>query len=297
LISGDAPESLQLEASERGAVAFLQKPFEVRELDATLDMMTCSALSSTGDYGPVIRMPLLDDILSSGNLHSFFQPIVTLGSRTSVFGYESLARFRSESPMRNPDMLFKYAGRKKRIAELEFACIGAALREGAGLASTGLLFLNIHPDVFISGTGLRNALVSHSETAGVSRDRVVLEITEQSTLSGAPAVLATISELRKLGFRFAFDDIGVAASHLPLIDHVRPSFLKISQDFGTAFEADSTRTKIVTNLLSLARDFDCQLILEGIEHQATADAAAALGIPLGQGYFFGHPADASTFLK
>lgn len=297
LISGDAPESLQLEASERGAVAFLQKPFEVRELNATIDMMTCSALSSTGDYGPVIRMPLLDDILSSGNLHSFFQPIVRLGSRKSILGYEALARFRSESPMRNPDMMFKYAGRKKRIAELEFACIDIALREGAGLASTGLLFLNIHPDVFISGTGLRNALVSHSETAGVSPDRVVLEITEQSALSGAPAVLTTISELRKLGFRFAFDDIGVAYSHMPLIDHVRPSFLKISQDFGTAFEVDSTRTKIVTNLLSLARDFDCELILEGIEHQATADAAAALGIPFGQGYFFGHPADASTFVK
>ena len=47
LISGDAPEDLQREASERGAVAFLKKPFEVRELDATIDMLHCSAISAT----------------------------------------------------------------------------------------------------------------------------------------------------------------------------------------------------------------------------------------------------------
>ena len=32
LMTGDAPEAMQLEASERGAVAFLRKPFEVAEL-------------------------------------------------------------------------------------------------------------------------------------------------------------------------------------------------------------------------------------------------------------------------
>src|SRR5207253_10086120 len=47
LISGDGTEALQLEASRRGAVAFLQKPFEVQLLDSTLDLISCSALSST----------------------------------------------------------------------------------------------------------------------------------------------------------------------------------------------------------------------------------------------------------
>src|SRR5687768_14497129 len=35
LITGDAPEALQLEASERGAVGFLQKPFDPSALEAT----------------------------------------------------------------------------------------------------------------------------------------------------------------------------------------------------------------------------------------------------------------------
>ncbi len=295
LISGEGGEALQLEASQRGAVAFLQKPFDVRDLDATLDLMSCSVLSSAGEYGSLIRMPLLDEILESDALNPFFQPIVKLDGQKPVFGYEALARFRSESPLRNPDVLFQYAERKQRLSDLEFACMARALQAGARLAERGLIFLNVHPGSLAVGATFREALVSAAEKAGVSLDRIVLEITEQGSLNGTPAVLKTIAELRELSVRFAFDDIGVAYSHLPLMDVVRPSFLKISQHFGTAFETDSTRMKIVMNLLSLARDFNCQLILEGVEHQSTAEVATGLGIPLGQGFFFGHPADASTF--
>ena len=91
------------------------------------------------------------------------------------------------------------------------------------------------------------------------------------------------------------DDLGVAYSHLPMIDRVGPSFLKVSQDFGTGFENDSTKRKIVQNQLSLANDFGCELILEGIEDLPTARAAQDLQIPLGQGFLFGRPLDASQY--
>ncbi len=60
-----------------------------------------------------------------------------------------------------------------------------------------------------------------------------------------------------------------------------PAVLKTIGEFR-----DSTRMKIVMNRLSLARAFNCDLILEGAEH-STAEIAAGLGIPLGQQFFFG----------
>jgi len=296
LISGDAPEELQLEGSERGAVSFLKKPFEVQELDTTIDMLRCSAISASSGLDRVIRMTLLDDIVRSERLRPHFQPVVRLGAEPAVFGYESLARFRTDSPLRDPDVLFKYAVRKHRVVELELACIARALHDGAALARKALLFLNVHPDVFASGTSLHDTIVSQARQTGVALDRLVLEITEQGALAHTPAVLKTINDLRAKGIRFAFDDLGIAYSHLPLMDAVRPSFLKVSQHFGTAFEKDPTRMKIVMNLLSLANDFKCDLILEGIEDESTATAAAHLGIPLGQGYFFARPADPSAFV-
>lgn len=296
LISGDAPEALQLEASERGAVAFLKKPFEVRELDTTIDMLRCAAISARSGLDRVIRMMPLDAIIQSDLLRPQFQPVVRLGGEPAVFGYESLARFRTDSPFRDPEVLFKYASRKNRVVDLELACITRALRDGAPLTKKGLLFLNVHPDVFASGALLRATIVAQAEKAGVALDRLVLEITEQGSLGHTPAVIKVITDLHALGIRFAFDDVGVAYSHLPLMDVVGPSFLKVSQHFGTGFEKDPTRTKIVMNLLSLANDFKCDLILEGIEDESTATMAAHLGIPLGQGYFFARPGDAPTFV-
>ena len=129
----------------------------------------------------------------------------------------------------------------------------------------------------------------------MSLRRVVLEITEQGSLTDEHSALHTIERLKAAGVRFAFDDIGVAYSHLPFIGKVRPSFLKISQHFGTSFESDSTKTKIVHNLVALAKDFECDLILEGVESETTANAAQELGIKYGQGFWFARPAEATAF--
>ncbi len=297
LMTGDPSEALQLEASERGAVAFLSKPFEVGQLDSILDLMACSALSSSAtDATPLMRMPMLDEIVGSESLSPFFQPIVELRGEHPVFGYEALARYRDNYLLRDPEVLFQYAIRKQRILDLELACVSQALRAGEQLTRGKILFMNIHPEVLSHGRELRETLVRETQRHGVDPQRIVLEITEQASLKDDRSVFEGVERLRDLGIRFALDDVGVAYSHLPYIDRLRPSFLKISQHFGTAFETDPTKLKIVSNLQSLATDFDCELILEGIEHEATSDVAALMGIRYGQGFLFRHPAEASELL-
>lgn len=297
LITGDAPEALQLEASERGAVAFLQKPFDITELNSILELLSCSVRSSAALETPLIRMPILDDILASESLRPLFQPIVTLGEGYPCIGYESLARYHDNPLFRNPEVLFQYASRKERIADLEVACVSRSLAHGAKLARGHLLFFNIHPEVISHGTALCEVIKRDSRQFGVPLDHIVLEITEQGSLNSKEELFENVEELHRLGVRFAFDDLGVAYSHLPLIDKIRPDFLKISQDFGTAFEADATKLKIVMNLKSLARDFGCELIVEGIEQASTANFAERMGIKYGQGFYFARPAEASSFLS
>jgi EAL domain-containing protein (putative c-di-GMP-specific phosphodiesterase class I) len=127
-------------------------------------------------------------------------------------------------------------------------------------------------------------------TSNVPARQIVLEITEQQSLGAPAAVAGECAALRARGFSFALDDVGVAYSHLAHIDAIAPKYLKVSQEFGGSFEGDATKTKIVRNVLALAHDFDCRLVLEGIETEATRDAAREEGITLAQGYFFGRPA-------
>jgi len=49
----------------------------------------------------------------------------------------------------------------------------------------------------------------------------------------------------------------------------------------------------VRNIVSLAADFGIDVILEGVESEATAQAAARIGVRYMQGYWFGRPADAT----
>jgi EAL domain-containing protein (putative c-di-GMP-specific phosphodiesterase class I)/ActR/RegA family two-component response regulator len=288
VMTGARTEGLDSEALQRGAAVVLQKPFGPSELEACLPEPT-----GTGEPQPV-RIPSLESVIASPLLRPSFQPIVAVSATADVaFGYESLARFYGAF-FSNPAILFEYASRKGRLVELEMACIRRTLTEAMVLDTTPRIFVNVHPAVITSEVLARTLSLAIADSS-IEAERIVLEITEQSSLGDSRMVRESCTRLRELGVSFALDDVGMAYSHLAHIEQIRPAFLKVSQDFGTDFELDATRTKIVKNVLSLANDFDCELILEGIETAQTRDAALGLGIRLAQGYFWGRPSPAAAW--
>lgn len=279
LMTGAHTRELEAEAFARGAAAVLAKPFELSAVEKLLPAPASDEDAAT------LRMPAFEEIVGGNKLFPAVQPIVRLDDGTlAPYAYESLARCRTAGPLAMPDALFEYAERKGRVAELELACIRATFAQCGNLPR---LFLNLHPLVILDE---RLPQVLEESRGAMAAGQIVLEITEQQPLGEARRVARQCAALRALGYSFALDDVGVAYSHLTHIDEIRPSFLKVSQHFGTSFEEDATRRKIVTNILSLARELGCQLVLEGIETDATREAAQLAGIPLGQGFLFGRPA-------
>jgi len=294
LMSGNASPELRREAFNRGVVAFLDKPFERDDLERVLNHPERPSVTLPVGAPGVMRVPLLDEIIVSPQLISVFHPIVTLASRgTTVYGFEALARFRRASIFTNPELLFRYAEDKNELVDLDLKCIETALNAFSPLLPHGNLFMNVHPLVFARGQDLPDKVLSAASRAGVPLDQIVLEITEQASIVDAKTTLRNIEMLRGHGVRFAIDDVGMAYSHLTLLDQIRPSFLKISQHFGTGFETDTTKVKIVGNIVSLARDFGIEVILEGIEEAPTAEYAHSMNIRYGQGYLYARPAPAS----
>jgi EAL domain-containing protein (putative c-di-GMP-specific phosphodiesterase class I) len=290
LMTGLPSDDLTREALARGATTVLEKPFELATLEELIGE------PAPGPQAEVQTMPSIDDIVGSNDLVPMFQPIVDLTAGEAAHGYESLARYQSAGLLHAPDALFGYADRKGRTVDLELACLRATFTHCAPLAATGArIFVNVHPDVI--GTGrLAATLDACVASYGVPALQIVLEITEQRPLGNAQAVAADCAALRARGFTFALDDVGIAYSHLVHMDAIQPKYLKVSQEFGSSFELHTTNTRIVRNVLSLAREFGCALILEGVETTATRDAARAEGIALAQGYLFSRPRPAATFV-
>lgn len=299
LMSGARTDGLAAEAERRGARAFLQKPFGLDEIEILLPAAIGAASSNGNGSGTdqdVMRIPSIDDIIESESLFARYQPIVSLQGDGRAHGYESLIRLLTPSPLMNPVALFRYAARSQKLVELDLACIDRGMRYGSVLAPQGHLFVNVHPHSFEKWDRLERTILTSQERYGLSPGGIVLEITEQVGFNANAATFAGFERLRNLGFRFALDDVGAGFSHLEYVDRIRPSYLKISQQLGSGFENDPTRVKIVRNVVSLAKELDCQVILEGVETAETAAAASDMGIELAQGYLYSQVVDASQLL-
>jgi EAL domain-containing protein (putative c-di-GMP-specific phosphodiesterase class I)/ActR/RegA family two-component response regulator len=289
VMTAETGEGLKAEALRCGADAVLRKPVGLEALARHVP-----GGISTEEPLPLVRVPSIDEVIESDLLAPSYQPIVELASDGWVIhGFESLARYEGEF-LADPLTLFDYAARKGRLIDLELVCLRSSLLRGTRLAAMARLFLNVHPAV-IRSERLTGTLTVAAALAGVAPEHTVIEITEQGSLGDSAVVRRRCQELRDRGFSFALDDIAMAYSHLAHIDEIQPRYLKISPDFGSGFEANGTRRKIVKHALSLARDFGCELILEGIESSDTRDAAQDLGVRLGQGFLFHRPAAADRF--
>ncbi len=297
VMTGMRDPELEGHVRSRGASMLLRKPFELAELEKLLENCPEVDLPIELELAPYIhRFPNLDDVIGSASLGPAFQPIVDLRTG-SIAAVESLARYRTGGPFNDIGLLLDYAERHKRIIDLDLALVSRSLVAGVALAREVPLFVNVHPATLGQPNRFVPNLLLGAENAGVPLDRLVVEITEHAALSHHAHALESLGELRSAGVRFALDDVGMAYSHLSLIDEIKPSFLKISQDFGTDFETSDVRSRIVRNIYSLGADFGIDVILEGVESSQTAIAARELGIGFAQGYHFARPGDASSLLS
>jgi EAL domain-containing protein (putative c-di-GMP-specific phosphodiesterase class I)/ActR/RegA family two-component response regulator len=291
LMTGYATDDLRRAAAGYGATAMLGKPFAVDELE--------EIIGASGDTAPFehIHVPSIDEILTSGLVGTAFQPIVSMGPNgAEPFAFEALARLRGGWAVGGPAELFEYAARKSRSVQLNRVAMLAAIEAAAQLPPASLIFINIDPPAF-NDRHLASDVIAAAGRAGISLNRLVLEITERTSLLGDAVSTEAFDTLRARGVRFALDDHGSAYSHLPTISTIKPSFIKISQVFGTAFETDENKERVVRHVVALAHAFGCAAVLEGIESGDTARAAADLGIDLAQGYFFSLPHDVSHWTE
>lgn len=287
------PEGVADEAVRRGASDILLRPFATKEFRSRL------GLSAASDDGLILHIPTVDEFIASESLLPAFQPIVDLADASHRgLGFESLARFREKTlPFCDPSFMFDYARLCGQTAAFDLACLCKTLKAARGLPPAGKIFINIHPRVICDGDRFARTLLSTARENGVALDRIVLEITEQEKLEATDSTMPALDELRAHGVQYALDDVGSSYAHLDQIARIRPSYLKISQEFGTNFEKDPSRKKIIRNIQSLAQDFECEIIVEGIETEETSQAATDLGARYAQGYLYGRPNEASSMIQ
>lgn len=278
VMSGYGGQAIRASAGARGAAVFVEKPASTLQIEAALDLPSAAA----EDTGDLIRLPPIDELVEGSLLMPVFQPIVDVASGR-FFGYEALIRADAPAPLATPDGLFEYAARTGRIVALNAACVEASLREVRHLSRHARIFLNVDPPA-LGQIDFPRLLGEY----GIDPSRVVVELSEAFAVLDEPRAIAAIEELHAAGIALAFDDVGDAYSHFPLLARAQPQFLKVSRRIG-ALLSTTGGDRLIAGLLAFANELGTTLILEGLETREDFAKARQLGIELAQGYWFGRP--------
>ena len=230
----------------------------------------------------------LPDLLRDRQVTTVFQPLVSLPSG-ALAGYEALGRGLHPNLPEAPMELLQIASVVG--PEGSEAALSALFREKAlELARTRphipALFVNIHHRELGDPDLVDFLLEVHQQ---VPQLRLTLAIHE-----GALADLETVDRLRtqltRSGVGLAYDDFGAGQARLLELAEVPPHYLKFDMSFIRGIDsAPLSRQRLLTSLVSVARDLLVYTVAEGVETAEEADVCMRLGFTHAQGFFFGKP--------
>ena len=119
--------------------------------------------------------------------------------------------------------------------------------------------------------------------------RIVLEVTEHTSVPDYEKLTAVLQPLWQQGVRIAVDDAGAGYSSLRHILDLQPDLIKLDIGLTRSIDLDPARRALASALIGFARETGSQIIAECVETASELDALRKLGVERAQGYYLGRP--------
>jgi len=126
---------------------------------------------------------------------------------------------------------------------------------------------------------------------------VEIELTESAIMNDAEASISTLERIKSRGISVSIDDFGTGYSSLSYLKRLPLDILKIDQSFVRDVTTDYNDAAIVRAIIGLARSLGIKVIAEGVEDDSQLLFLNTYGCNYGQGYLFGKPVAAETFIE
>jgi EAL domain-containing protein (putative c-di-GMP-specific phosphodiesterase class I) len=213
-----------------------------------------------------------------------FQPIVYAHDRKR-FGYEALLRSHDRS-LPHPGAILDAAERLEKIPALGRAVRAQTAKVIAEAPpERGVVFVNLHLlDLF------DKQLTSPFSPLSRVASRVVLEITERTSLEGQADVRYRVAELRELGFKIAIDDLGGGHARMGTFTPLDCDYVKLDMSLVRDIDKHPMKQRLVRSVNELCKSQGTKIIGEGVETEAESKVLVELGCDFLQGYLIARPA-------
>lgn len=217
------------------------------------------------------------------NIEIVLQPIVEL-TTGATYAMEALTRFPG-ARQREAAVVFAEAHAAGHGAQLEVACLRAALARRPDLPQAVRLAVNLSPDV-----------LNHAEVSEIFDDDhegdlegVVIEVTEHAA-SDPDQLRDQFAHLRLRGAAIAVDDVGTGYAGLLRLATMRPDFVKIDRTIVTGARDSASQQAVLEALVTFAHGIGAATIGEGVESLEDLVVLAEFDVDYAQGWAIGRPA-------
>lgn len=236
-------------------------------------------------------------LIAGGELRVHYQPIVELATG-EITAFEALARPQIDHGLAGPAEAFAVADQLGMVPELDAVCRHSILAEEPGyeIPPHTRLHINVAPQALGHRTLGGGELRTRMRDAGLTPDRVVLEVSEGPS-DDQPMIEDELRRLRGLGFHLALDDVGTSHASFRRLATGLFDVIKLSGALVRAAAEEDAARGVVEAVCAYARRTDAIVIAEEVENGAMlsyvrrlrTDHRPPARIHEAQGYALGHP--------
>jgi diguanylate cyclase (GGDEF)-like protein len=249
---------------------------------------------------PLVRQQdaeIYRQLLYADGLRMYVQPVVQLddGRLRKV---EALARLIDADGRVVAPGQFLPALREADLDALFRMGLAQALQAQRAWREQGIdvdVSLNLPPSTLLHvdcASWVDDALRQHR----VAAPRLTLELLESQEIDVARRD-AAIAALKTLGVQLAIDDLGSGFSSLKRLASLPFDVIKVDQALVLDVERDPVKAlSLIRTIIQIGRDFEKEVIVEGVENDAVIEAVSVLGASCGQGYGIARPMPIDAFV-
>jgi diguanylate cyclase (GGDEF)-like protein len=234
--------------------------------------------------------------LEMGQLELYFQPLFNLRSQT-LSGFEALLRWNHpDDGTVSPARFIPVAEETGLIVPIGEWVIREAIAQAAKWPPGLRVAINVSSVQFQRGNvtaTIMNALAS----AGLSPERVEIEITESVFFENNSANLNALRQLHALGLKIALDDFGTGYSALSYLLSYPFDKIKIDGSFVRALDNAGGAQAIIHAIAEIGERMNMITCAEGVETPEQLRNVYQAGYTEAQGYLIARPMPAAQVLR
>ncbi|KJR40090.1 diguanylate cyclase/phosphodiesterase [Candidatus Magnetoovum chiemensis] len=233
---------------------------------------------------------IIHEVINNNSLYVLFQPLYN-SKDFSIYGYEALSRLDSGYSL-DISSLFSKARFAGLVTLLDLKCRKNAIINASQMGISNkdaYLFINICPDSLMDPNNKHCATDTLIEQTGLKKEKIVLEITEESAIDNYDTFRKAVDCYRDKGYKVAIDDFGTGYAGLKMLYSLEPDYVKIDRHFISHIDNATIKYNLVDSILTACNKIGIKVVAEGIEREEELETVLSLGVEVLQGFWLQMP--------